>query len=174
MIRYSLVHFSLAKILYNTGIHIRTVSWQGSPEETRRLMKSGLPSHKEISKRKFVEGYVEKKNCVLFIPFILSGSPNDGLQSGIKLLRHGNFGEQNSIYLSIPAPLHSKLGFLLFSTGSSNSGSTQFHGGAGGGGVRTPGNSWWGCADPIFRPKNVTSHISFQTWSLGRNYVIIT
>ena len=67
VIRYSLVHFSLAKILYNTGIHIRTVSWQGSPEETRRLMKSGLPSHKEISKRKFAEGYVEKK--IVFCAF---------------------------------------------------------------------------------------------------------
>ena len=28
------------------------VSWQGSPEETRRLMKPGLPSHKEVSKMK--------------------------------------------------------------------------------------------------------------------------
>ena len=40
------------------------VNWQRSPEETIRLMKSGLPSHKEISKRKFVEGYVlTKKLC---------------------------------------------------------------------------------------------------------------
>ena len=31
------------------------VSWQGSPKETRRLMKPGLPSHKEISKMKFAE-----------------------------------------------------------------------------------------------------------------------
>jgi len=35
--------FYLAKINYNTRIHIRIVSWQGSPEETRRLMKPGLP-----------------------------------------------------------------------------------------------------------------------------------
>ena len=28
------------------------VSWQGSPDETRRLMKPRLPSHKEISKVK--------------------------------------------------------------------------------------------------------------------------
>ena len=40
----SSVQFYLAKI--------RIVSWQGSPEETRRLMKPGLPSHKEISKVK--------------------------------------------------------------------------------------------------------------------------
>ena len=33
-------------------MHIRIVSWQGSPEETRRLIKPGLPSHKEISKVK--------------------------------------------------------------------------------------------------------------------------
>ena len=79
-----------------------------------------------------------KKNCVLCIPFILSGSPNDGLPSGIKLLRHGYFGEQNRIYLSHPFPLHSKLGCVLFSTGSLNSGSTQFHGGAQRGG----GYSW--------------------------------
>ena len=77
-------------------------------------MKSGLPSPKEISKKKFAEGYVQKKNCVLSIPFILSGSPNDLLQSGIKLLRHGNFGEQNSIYLSCPSPLRSKLGCCCF------------------------------------------------------------
>ena len=77
-------------------------------------MKSGLPSPKELSKRKFAEGYVKKKNCVLSIPFILSGSPNDLLQSGIKLLRHGNFGEQNSIYLSCPSPLHSKFGCCCF------------------------------------------------------------
>ena len=131
-------------------------------------MKPGLPSNKEISKMKFTEWYVEKKNCVLCIPFILSGSPNDGLQSGIKLLRHGNFGEQNSIYLSRPCPLHSKLLCLLFSTRSLNSCSTQFHGGAWGGGG-TPGNSWWGCAAqfskswPYFRPKDVISHTRFQT-----------
>ena len=57
---------------------------------------------------------MKKKNCVLSIPFILSESPNDGLQSGIKLLRHGNFGEQNSIYLSCPSPLHSKFGCCCF------------------------------------------------------------
>ena len=114
MIRYSLVHFSLAKILYNRGIHIRTVSWQGSPEETRRLTKSGLPSHKEISKRKFAEGYVEKKIVFCAFHSFLVGVQNDGLQSGIKLLRHGNFGEQNSIYLSCPSPLHSKLGCCCF------------------------------------------------------------
>ena len=38
---------------YNARIHITIVSWQGSPEETRRLVKPGLPSHKEISKMKF-------------------------------------------------------------------------------------------------------------------------
>ena len=44
--------FYLTKIQYNTRIHIGTVSLQGSPEETRRLLKPGLPSHKEISKIK--------------------------------------------------------------------------------------------------------------------------
>ena len=29
---------------------IRIVSWQGSPEETKRIIKPGLPSHKKISK----------------------------------------------------------------------------------------------------------------------------
>ena len=111
---------------------------------------------------------MKKKYCVLCIPFILSRSPNDGLQSGIKLLRHGNFGEQNSIYLSRPCPLHSKLWCLLLSTGSSNSGSTQFHGeGVGGGGclllgilggVVLPSSP---NPDHIFGPKNVTSHTRF-------------
>ena len=31
------------------------MSWQGSPEETKRLMKPGLPSQKEIRKMKFAE-----------------------------------------------------------------------------------------------------------------------
>ena len=50
---FSSVQFSsvyLAKINYRTRIHIRIESWQGSPEETRRLIKPGLPSHREISK----------------------------------------------------------------------------------------------------------------------------
>ena len=34
---------------------VEVVSWQGSPKETRRLMRPGLPSHKEISKMKFAE-----------------------------------------------------------------------------------------------------------------------
>ena len=42
----------LAKINYDTRIHIRIVSWQGSPEKSRRLMNPGLPSHKEISRVK--------------------------------------------------------------------------------------------------------------------------
>ena len=52
-------------------------------------------------------------------------------------------------------------------------------GGGVGGGV-TPGNSRWGCATrfskswPYFRPKNVLFRTCFQTWPLGRNYVIIT
>ena len=53
--RFSSIHFYLAKVYCNTSIHIRIVSWQGSPEETRRPMKPGLPSHKEISKMKFSE-----------------------------------------------------------------------------------------------------------------------
>ena len=81
---------------------------------------------------------------------------------------YGNFGEQNSVKPSHPSPLHSKLGCLLFSTNSLNSCSTQFHGGAWGGGG-TPGNSWWGCAArfskswPYFRPKHAISHACFQT-----------
>ena len=47
---FSSVQFYLAKVNYNAKIHIRIVSWQESPEETRRLIKPGLPSHKEISK----------------------------------------------------------------------------------------------------------------------------
>ena len=47
---FSSVQFYLAKVNYNAKIHIRIVSWQGSPEETRRLIKPGLSSHKEISK----------------------------------------------------------------------------------------------------------------------------
>ena len=48
--QFSSVHFYLAKIQYNTRIHIGVVGWQGSQEETRRLMKPGLPSYKEILK----------------------------------------------------------------------------------------------------------------------------
>ena len=47
---FSSVQFYLAKVNYNAKIHIRIVSWQGSPEETRRPKKPGLRSHKEISK----------------------------------------------------------------------------------------------------------------------------
>ena len=61
-----------------------------------------------------------------------------------------------------------------------------------GGGKGTPGNSWWGCATqfskswPYFRPKNEIFHTGYQTistskihtrfqsWPLGRNYVIIS
>ena len=52
LLQFSSVQFYLAKVNYNARIHIRMLSWQGSPEETRRLMKPGLPSHKEISKVK--------------------------------------------------------------------------------------------------------------------------
>ena len=43
------VQFYLAKVNYNARIHIRIVSWQGSPEETRRLMKPGLPGGKNCT-----------------------------------------------------------------------------------------------------------------------------
>ena len=46
-VQFSSVQFYLAKINDNTRIHVRIVRWQGSPEETRRLMKPGLPSHKK-------------------------------------------------------------------------------------------------------------------------------
>ena len=42
----------------------------------------------------------------------------------------------------------------------------------------TPVNSWWGCAVrspnpwPYFKRKNVIFHTRFQTWPLGRDYVI--
>ena len=48
------------------------------------------------------------------------------------------------------------------------------------GGRGSSGNSWWWCGTrfskswPYFRPKNVILHTRFQTWPLGRNYVIIT
>ena len=38
------------------------VRLQGSPEETRRLMKSRLLSHKEVSKKKSTESYVKNRN----------------------------------------------------------------------------------------------------------------
>ena len=59
--QFSSVHFYLVKIWDNTGIPIGIASWQGSPEETRRLIKPGLPSHKEISKMKFEEWYVKNR-----------------------------------------------------------------------------------------------------------------
>ena len=51
-VQFSSVHFYLAKIQYNTRIHKGIVRLQGSPEETRRLMKPGLPNHKEILSKK--------------------------------------------------------------------------------------------------------------------------
>ena len=44
------------------SFYVEIVSWQGSLEETRRLMKPGLPSHKEISITKFAERYVKNRN----------------------------------------------------------------------------------------------------------------
>ena len=38
---------NLAKVNYNARIHMRIVSWHGSPEETRRLIKPGLPITKK-------------------------------------------------------------------------------------------------------------------------------
>ena len=38
---------NLAKVNYNARIHMRIVSWHGSPEETKRLMKPGLPITKK-------------------------------------------------------------------------------------------------------------------------------
>ena len=38
---------NLAIVNYNARIHMRIVSWHGSPEETRRLMKPGLPIPKK-------------------------------------------------------------------------------------------------------------------------------
>ena len=64
LFQFSSVQFYLAKVNYSARIHIRIVSWQGSPEETKRLMKPGLPSHKEISKMKFAEYYALKINVV--------------------------------------------------------------------------------------------------------------
>ena len=60
---FSSVQFYLAKINYNTRIQIKIVSWQGSPEETRRLMNPGLPSHKEISKVKIRGALCIKNTC---------------------------------------------------------------------------------------------------------------
>ena len=51
-VQFSSVHFYLGKIYCNTRIHIGIVRVQGSPEETRRLMKPGLPSLKEIISNK--------------------------------------------------------------------------------------------------------------------------
>ena len=133
---------------------------------------------------------MKKKNCVLSIPFILSESPNDGLQSGIKLLRHGNFGEQNSIYLSCPSPLHSKFGCCCFLQVARTAAQHNSMGGLRGGG----GYSWEflvGLCCPVlqiltlfqtkkgnfldpFSEQTSKIHTRFQTWPLGRNYVLIT
>ena len=59
--QFSSVHFYFVKIWGNTGIPIGIASWQGSPEETRRLIRPGLPSHKELSKMKFAEWYVKNR-----------------------------------------------------------------------------------------------------------------
>ena len=47
--QFSSVQFYLAEINYNTYMNCKLA---GSPEETRRLMEPGLPSHKEINKVK--------------------------------------------------------------------------------------------------------------------------
>ena len=39
-VQFSSVHFYLAKIQYNTRIHVGIVRLQGSPEETRRLYEA--------------------------------------------------------------------------------------------------------------------------------------
>ena len=45
-VQFSSVHFYLAKIQYNTRIHIGIVRLQGSPEETRRLYETWAPQCK--------------------------------------------------------------------------------------------------------------------------------
>ena len=49
--QFSPVEFYLDKVnINNARIDIRIVSWQGIPEETRRLIKPGLPSHRKVRK----------------------------------------------------------------------------------------------------------------------------
>ena len=56
-LQFSSVQFYLDKVnINNARIHIRIVSWQGIPEETRRLMKPGLPSHRKVSKISEIRG----------------------------------------------------------------------------------------------------------------------
>ena len=55
-LQFSSVQFYLDKVNNNAIKNtLRIVSWQGNPEETRRLMRTDLPSHKRISKMKFAE-----------------------------------------------------------------------------------------------------------------------
>ena len=58
------VHFYLAKIQYNTRIHIGIVRLQGSPEETKRLFEAWAPQSKRNKQNKmiFAEWYVKNRN----------------------------------------------------------------------------------------------------------------
>ena len=51
---FSSVHFYLAKIQYNTRIHIGIVRLQGSPEETRRLYEAWAPQSKRNKQNKMI------------------------------------------------------------------------------------------------------------------------
>ena len=56
-LQFSSVQFYLDKVnINNARIHIRIVSWQGIPEETRRLVKPGFPSHRKVSKISEIRG----------------------------------------------------------------------------------------------------------------------
>ena len=55
-VQFSSVLFRQGNYTNNARIHIRIVSWQGIPEETRRLMKPGLPSHRKVSKISEIRG----------------------------------------------------------------------------------------------------------------------
>ena len=56
-LQFSSVQFYLDKVnINNARIHIIIVSWQGIPEETRRLMKPGLPSHRKVSEISEIRG----------------------------------------------------------------------------------------------------------------------
>ena len=63
-VQFSTVHFYLAKIQYNTTIHIGIVRLQGSPEETRRLYEAWAPQSKRDKQNKmiFAEWYVKNRN----------------------------------------------------------------------------------------------------------------
>ena len=64
-VQFTFTSVYLAKINYNTRIHIRILSWQGSPEEIRRLMKPELPSHNKCFEQDWIETARSTRICMV-------------------------------------------------------------------------------------------------------------